>query len=60
MLDRGVYCIDDVLAFEDMNPLENGVGQLRLVPMNMSTLEQAVKNGNTGKDKAAQDKGTDK
>lgn len=60
MLDRGVYCIDDVLGFEDMNPLENGAGQLRLVPMNMATLEQAVKNGNTGKDTTAQTKGTDK
>lgn len=55
MLDRGVYSIDEVRAFEDMNPLENGNGKIRLVPMNMATLEQAVKNGNT-----ALTKGTDK
>lgn len=51
MMDRGVYSIDEVRAFEDMNPLENGNGSLRLVPMNMVSVEQANKEGNTGKDK---------
>lgn len=55
MLDRGVYSIDEVRAFEDMNPLDGDRGKIRLVPMNMATLEQAFKNGNT-----AQNKGTDK
>lgn len=53
MLDRGVYSIDEVRAFEDMNPLENGTGKIRLVPMNMATLEQAAKNGNTALTKGA-------
>jgi len=45
MLDRGVYSINDVLELEDRNPVEGG--DLRLVQMNMVSLEQAAKNGNT-------------
>lgn len=48
MMDRGVYSIDDVLAMEDKNPLEGGLGDLRMVQMNMVSVEQAKKNGNTG------------
>lgn len=45
MLDRGVYSINDVLGLEDRNPVEGG--DLRMVPLNMVSLEQAAKNGNT-------------
>ena len=41
MLDRGVFCIDDVLELEDMPPLPNGLGQKRFVQMNMVLLENA-------------------
>ncbi len=47
MMDRGVYDIDEVRAFEDMNPLERN-GDLRLVPMNMVSLDQAAQQGGTG------------
>lgn len=43
MLDRGVFCIDDVLDFEDMPPLPNGLGQKRFVQANMTLLENAGK-----------------
>lgn len=45
MLDRGVYSINDVLGLEDRNPVDGG--DLRMVPLNMVSLEQAAKNGNT-------------
>lgn len=45
MLDRGVYSINDVLELEDRNPVVGG--DLRLVQMNMVSLEQAAKMGNT-------------
>jgi HK97 family phage portal protein len=48
MLDRGVYNIDEVRAFEEMNPLEDGLGEQRFIPMNMASLEYAKTNGNTG------------
>ena len=47
MQANGNLCIDDVLAREDMNPLPDGLGQMRFVPLNMVSLEQAHKNGNT-------------
>lgn len=47
MIDRGVYSIDDVLQKEDQNPLEGGIGQLRMVPLNMISVEQAARNGST-------------
>ncbi len=40
MLDRGVFSINEVRELEDLNPIPNG--DLRLVPMNMQTLEQAA------------------
>jgi HK97 family phage portal protein len=43
MLDRGVFCIDDVLDLEDMPTLANDLGQKRLVQANMTTLENAGK-----------------
>jgi HK97 family phage portal protein len=43
MLDRGVFCIDDVLELEDMPPLANGLGQKRFVQANMTSLENAGK-----------------
>lgn len=39
-LDAGVYCIDDVLAMEDRNPLPDGAGQMRRVPLNFAPLDQ--------------------
>ena len=39
-LTSGVYSIDDVLAMEDMNPLPDGLGQRRFVPLNMAPLDQ--------------------
>lgn len=45
MMDRGVYSINDVLALEDRNPVENG--DLRLVQMNMVSLDYANQNRNT-------------
>lgn len=53
MMDRGVYSIDEVRAFEDMNPLEDDAGDLRLVQMNMVSVEQAKANGNTVQNKGA-------
>lgn len=52
MLDRGVYNIDEVRAYEDLNPLENDLGKQRFVPMNMATLEYAKANGNTSLSKS--------
>ena len=40
-LDRGVYCINDVLEMENMNAIKGG--DVHLVPMNMQTLDEAVK-----------------
>lgn len=39
-LRSGVYCIDDVLEMEDRNPLPNGQGQMRRVPLNFAPLDQ--------------------
>jgi HK97 family phage portal protein len=46
MSSLGALDIDDILALEDMNPLENGMGTTRLVPMNMTTLERAISGEN--------------
>jgi len=40
-LDRGVLSINDVRALENQNPIENG--DVHFVPMNMQTLENALK-----------------
>lgn len=45
MMDRGAYSINDVLALEDRNPVEGG--DLRLVQMNMVSLDYANQNRNT-------------
>jgi phage portal protein BeeE len=42
LLDRGVFDIDEVRGFEDMNPLEDGKGKVRVIPANMTTLERAI------------------
>jgi HK97 family phage portal protein len=42
MLDRGVYDIDEARAYLGMPPLPAGSGKLRLVPLNMQTVESAV------------------
>jgi len=42
MLDRGVYDIDEARAYLGMPPLPASAGKLRLVPLNMQTVEAAV------------------
>jgi HK97 family phage portal protein len=41
MLDRGVFCINEVRALEDLDPVAGG--DIHLVPLNMTTLENAGK-----------------
>jgi len=41
MLDRGVFSINEVRALEDMDPVEGG--DIHLVPLNMTSLENAGK-----------------
>ena len=36
-------CIDDIQELEDRNPLPDGLGQKRFVPLNMQALEFAVR-----------------
>ncbi len=42
MLDRGVYDIDEARAYLGMAPLPDALGKLRLVPLNMQTVESAT------------------
>ena len=42
MLDRGVFCADDVLELEDMNPQPNGQGKLFLVQGAMIAKDQLI------------------
>jgi hypothetical protein len=42
MLDRGVYDIDEARAYLGMTPLPENAGKLRLVPLNMQTVEAAI------------------
>lgn len=60
MFDRGVYSIDDIRAREDENPLPNGIGKLRMVPMNFVSVENAFNAGGTGAggDPAKRDRST--
>lgn len=46
LMDRGVYSINEVRALEDENPVTGG--DIRMVPLNMVSLDQANQNGNTG------------
>ncbi len=39
-LRNGVYSIDDIREMEDLNPLPDGMGQLRFAPLNMAPLDQ--------------------
>jgi hypothetical protein len=41
MLDRGVFSINEVRDLEDMDPIKGG--DIHLVPLNMTTLENAGK-----------------
>ena len=41
MLDRGVFSINEVRALEDLDPVAGG--DIHLVPLNMTTLENAGK-----------------
>ena len=47
MWGMGVFSIDDILELEDRQPLDGGAGELRMVPLNMVSVEQAHKQGNT-------------
>lgn len=42
MLDRGIFDLDEARAYLGMAPLESGAGKLRLVPLNMQTVEAAA------------------
>ena len=45
MIDRGIFRADDILELEDMNPQEDGLGEVYTVPLNMvnkRTLLEAV------------------
>ena len=42
MLDRGVYDIDEARAYLGMPPLPAGAGKLRLVPLNMQSVDAAL------------------
>lgn len=48
MMRNGVFSINDVLALEDMNPVENG--NIRLVQRNMWTLNEAMRGKNPNSD----------
>ncbi len=41
----GAFTIDDILGFEDMDPIGGDVGSLRMVPVNMTTPEMLIKGG---------------
>jgi HK97 family phage portal protein len=40
--ELGVFCVDEIRDLEDMNKIGGELGQARLVPVNMQTLERAV------------------
>jgi HK97 family phage portal protein len=42
-IQNGLMCIDDIQELEDRNPLPDGLGQKRFVPLNMQALEFAVR-----------------
>lgn len=48
MSSIGVYSIDEIRAKEDENPLEDGLGSVRLVPMNMEPLKSKAGNNVSG------------
>ncbi len=56
MLDRGVFDLDEVRAREDMNPLPNGQGKLRLVQANMMSVDRAIEEGGTEASARASDR----
>ena len=39
-LRNGVYSIDDIRELEDLNPLPDGLGDVRFAPLNMAPLDQ--------------------
>ena len=42
-LDRGLFSLDEIREMENRNPIEDGMGKVRLIPMNMTTLQKVVK-----------------
>ncbi len=53
MLDKGVYSINEVRNLEDMNPVDGG--DLRMVPLNMVSLDRANSDGGTAPQNNKQD-----
>ncbi|MBL4761407.1 MAG: phage portal protein [Gammaproteobacteria bacterium] len=53
MSGLGAFSIDDILELEDRNPLPSGAGDLRMVPLNMVSVEKAHKEGTTSKQRNA-------
>jgi HK97 family phage portal protein len=49
MQAMGAYNIDEIRAYEDHDPLPDGQGKTRLIPMNITTLERAISGDNTKK-----------
>ncbi len=49
MWSMGAFSTNDLLGFEDMNHVEGG--DARFIPMNMALLSEAIKNGNSAKQK---------
>lgn len=52
----GAYDIDEIRALEDKNPLPNGIGKLRMVPMNHISVESAYRDGGTVRERRVEDR----
>lgn len=53
MLGLGVYSIDEVRALEDLNPLPDDLGKIRVIPSNMIALNQVEEFSKRLSDKVA-------
>lgn len=47
-LDLGIYNIDEVRGFEDLNELPNGQGKKHIIQVNRTPIEKLGENGNNG------------
>ena len=52
----GAYSINDILRHEDEDPI-GPEGDIRMVPLNMATLDEAYRNGTTGRGKNTKQNG---
>lgn len=50
MFGIGAYSVNDILRHEDEDPI-GPEGDIRMVPLNMATLDEAYRNGTTGRGK---------